>query len=163
MPIPLVASWSLAARIAAPVAIVLAVLALVWGYGRRERLEGRAEIRAQWDAAKAKQRQVDAAARRANEITTQEIRDAYDANVARSSAAAADLRRELDRLRDTLAGRAGHNPGAAGGADGAPAGDRVVGECSAELAALAEHADAVEDRLSGLQEWVGRVCRKSTP
>jgi hypothetical protein len=44
---------SLTARLVAGGLVIAAVLATLWGYGRRERLVGRAEVQAQWDADKA--------------------------------------------------------------------------------------------------------------
>jgi hypothetical protein len=125
------------------------------------REDGRAAVRADWQAAKDKQRDVDAAERSRLQAITKEVDHDHAKTAARAAAAAAATRAELDRLRDVLAAGAApaaSDPGAAAEPDAATAHDRVVIECAAEYASLGEHADAIEDRLSGLQDWVARVC-----
>jgi hypothetical protein len=133
-----------------------------WQYGREQRAAGEATVQERWDAAKEKQRLVDAAERRRLQAQTKEIDDDHARKAARSAATAAATRAELGRLRNELsaarAAPAASDPAAAAEPDAATAHDRVVLECAAEFAALGEHADAIEDRLADLQTWVGRVC-----
>ena len=84
--------------------------------------------------------------------------DAYANNAARVRADADRARGELGRLRDALSAASTGAPAsaacAAGGADGTANAGVVVGECAAALREVAQAADACEQRLSGLQDWV---------
>lgn len=91
---------SLTAKAIAIAAICGLLLSALWGYGRRERLAGRAEIQAQWDA--------DKLVRSTKALETiKEYRHVEEQRRVLSDAAAAEVQAKADRARrDAAAGAA---------------------------------------------------------
>jgi hypothetical protein len=114
-------AWSLAARIAAPLLVLGLLAAAVWGYGMRERRAGLAEVRAEWVAAKERQRQVDAAETLRRIQEQQEVTRAAQDQTRRARADAAAAGRAADRLRDAYADALKRRCDPAAAAGGAPA------------------------------------------
>lgn len=158
-PIP----WRLIAGVLGSLAVLAAV---VWWYDSQldaARAEGvtagRAEVQAKWDAAAARQREVDNKEEARRRAELKEITDAAQAQAALDRAAADRAAAAGDRLQRAYAAaiaRCG-NPGAAGrGAPGAAAGDlladvqRRIDETAGELAAEADRRGAA-----------GRACERS--
>lgn len=83
-----------------------------------------------------------------------------------TAVAVAGARSELDRLRRDLAARslprAGADSATGTGAHGEAVVGEVFGDCAARYAGLAEEADAVRDKLIGLQGYVNNVCQNGT-
>lgn len=141
------AGWSLAARIGAPL-IVLGVLAAgVWAYGHRQHRAGKAEVRAEWDAARERQRIVDTAERARRDAEQLEVARAALDQAARDRADAAAAGAAADRLRHAYTAavqRCGGAPAAPGGSAAADARDvladvqRRLDAAAGELAALAD-------------------------
>ena len=155
----------LPARLMAIGAVLLALLAGVYGYGRVERNKGRAEVRAEL------RDQADAAAETARLITRDRSRITSEidhAQVARSSALAASAaadRSQLDRMRELIASAS--QPAASdAAAPGCPDVERFgrLGELLSESASLAVEGSQRVERLAAdkaaLQEYVARVCLK---
>ncbi|HWH74950.1 MAG TPA: DUF2514 family protein [Methylibium sp.] len=154
------ATWSLAARVAAPLLVLAVAGALIWGYGRREYLAGQADADARHTAAALAQAQA-AAAETARRITTiEEARRAAELRTHQALADAAAAGAARDRLRQQLdayvrAARA--DPAAAGGS--APAGDAigvladVLGRADARAGELAAAADAARG--------AGQLCERA--
>lgn len=91
---------------------------------------------------------------------TRKAADAYAKNVARQQAAAAGARADLDSLRDAIAsapGPACPASSAARGPDADGAFRELFGSCAANLQALAQEADRLEAKLTGLQDYVRSV------
>ena len=92
--------------------------------------------------------------------------DAYRTNVARAQAAAASAAAGLDGLRDAIAnapGAACPAAGAASGVDAAGAFRELFGACAATLSAVAQEADRLEARLTGLQDYVRAINPEPKP
>ncbi len=87
--------------------------------------------------------------------------DAYQANVSRVRASADGARTELERLRDAIAsaGPAPANPASAAGADDAARARYVVGQLANAAAQVSAAADACENRLSALQDYVRSITK----
>ena len=89
---------------------------------------------------------------------TRKAADAYAAQQAKTARLAAAARSQLGGLRDALAAadqREGSHPAIpACRADGAGAARAVVRDCAAALVDVGAAADAVGDRLTGLQDFV---------
>ena len=131
---------------------------------RKARNEGRAEVQAKWDALEAERNRVAAtdALRRgeANIVVT----DTHRKQVAKSQAAAATARSELERLHDALAERDRAIAAATGPrVDDSAAIAKSLGECSSEYQAVAGISDRLADQVTGLQAYVQQVCLKVTP
>lgn len=155
------AGWSLAAKLAAPLLVVGAAAALIWGYGHRQYLRGEADVRAEISA------QVQAAERENARIErhrfrmAQEVQDAYAKNAARDRALAAAARAERDGLFFALDELAASRPtGDAGPTCGADV--ATLERLLRESVGLAEEG-AARDRsnqsqVAGLQDWISRLC-----
>lgn len=152
-------------RLALILMAAIAMVALaVGGYwtGKRTGLsEGRAEATAKWNeaalVASREARQREQEMHREREI----VEENYRQELARSRAAASATRGERDRLRDELDRRdrrAADDAAAAGRPDGTAPEREVLRACLAEHEAMARDADAIADRLKGLQGHVARVC-----
>lgn len=98
--------------------------------------------------------------------------DEYARHVARQKAAAAGARAELDSLRDAIAASPA-SPACTGasaprGIDAAGGTFReLFGSCAATLQSLAQEADRLEGKLTGLQSYVQSIqvpqAQKGTP
>lgn len=150
--IPLLIGWF--AEKAWPIVAALAALALLAGCVLLLELHGagrgRAEVRAEWDAAKDRQRAVDAAERALRELEYQEIARAAHERTRQIQDAAAAAGRAGERLRDVYAAAVARGCPAdpAGGAAAAGAShlladvQRRLGEAAGELAAVADYRGA---------------------
>lgn len=149
-------------------AIAIAAL-LVWGQWNRyqaKRATAKVEV-AQQQAA-----QATANAEGERDARTQEFEfaqraraqaDAYAANIRKAESAAASLRTERDKLRSILAAdpasSAASSASAACRCDDTANIRIVAGECVQAVVQVAEAADAAEQRLIALQEWIkGASC-----
>lgn len=121
---------------------------------------GRAEVRAEWEAAKERQRAVDAAHRAALERQHQEITDATRDRLARVRADAAAADRASVRLRDVYAAAVARGcPAAAeGGASAPDAGhlltlvQRRLDEAAGEFARIADERGAAGAACEALSQ-----------
>jgi hypothetical protein len=150
--IPLLIGWF--AEKAWPIVAALAALALLAGCVLLLELHGagrgRAEVRAEWDAAKDRQRAVDATYRARLEADYREISDGARDQLARVRTDAAAAGRAGERLRDVYAAAVARGCPAdpAGGAAAAGAShlladvQRRLGEAAGELAAVADYRGA---------------------
>lgn len=155
----------LPARLMALAALLLALVAGVYGYGRVQYSKGKAAVLAEL------RDKSDAAAEAARLITRDRSRITSEidhAQVARSSALAASAaadRSELDRMRRIIAAASQPATGDAG-ATGCPDVGRFgrLGELLSESASLAVEGSQRVERLASdkaaLQEFVARVCLK---
>ena len=149
--------WSL--RIAAPLLVLGLLAAGVWGYGVRERRAGRAEIRAEWSAAKERQRAVDAAERARREDAHKEIaRDAQE-RTTRARADAATAGRAADSLRDAYAAALQRRCDPATTAGSAPAADAaaVLADVLGGLESAARELAAIADERG----TAGAACERT--
>jgi hypothetical protein len=159
----LVAGFLLNGRLLAVLAAVAALLAGVWGYGwRQERAgaaRGRAEVRADWDGAKARQRAVDAAERDRREASLQEIARHAQDQTRRARADAAGAARAADSLRGAFAAAVERRCDPAATAGGAPAAS--AGALPADV--LGGLADAARELASAADErgTAGAACVRS--
>lgn len=103
--------------------------------------------------ARTREQQMADAARKASDV--------YQANVSRVRASADGARTELERLRDAIAstGPAPANPASAAGTDDATRARFVVGQLANAAAQVSAAADACENRLSALQDYVRGVIK----
>ena len=161
----LIPPWAWAAALAAAVATLYGWHAYTV---HSARTEGRAEVRAEWNAAELTragiaQQAAEATkakeATHARELAKQRAQRTLSAAVAASAVNAA--RTELDRLRSDIATGAGgcavpSDPAAGLGIDDGPtrAGE-LLSACAGELASLAADADRLAGQVSGLQGYVG--------
>lgn len=149
-------SWP--ARLAAALAVVLALVAGAWRIHVKADAAGYARAQGEYAAQVA----AEAEARRQLEhtlaTTTQEIDRAHQTEKARLRAAAASADGRLRELEDALRDRAAPAHSAAPGRADDPA-RTVAGECAGALAALDEHAQSLAAQLSALQAYTGRVCQ----
>jgi len=109
------------------------------------------------------------AAIKARTLEQQLVSDKHNAEVKheaikkQSQRAIAGARSELDRLRDDLAARSGstsQDPAACPGTDGAAPIERdLFGQCAGSLVIMAAEADRLATQVSGLQGYVGAVCK----
>lgn len=147
-------------------AIGLALLLAVSHFGAWK--AGRATVRADWDrdiAERTAQALADSEAARAREQALQaeanRIRTTYAKEAARAqadhSAAIADLD-SLLHATGTTRSQAAADPAPTAGADDAARARHLLGQCAVSITALAEAADTIEARLTGLQDYVRTVC-----
>lgn len=151
------------------VSVVACVLAMAGGYlwGNKN---GADSIRSEWQRERLeahitleKERQRVADIERQMEQSVRKQADAHSADVRRREAAAISARRELDRLRDSLASAVDRGPIAA------PANDRpstdgasaavaeLLRKCAAELVAMGDAAGRLAGQVSGLQQYVKTI------
>lgn len=144
--ISLVAGFVLQSRWVQALAGVLLLLALGWGsYWWADRA-GYQRARAEWDAAKATQRAVDAGYRARLEADYRETIDATRDRVARVRADAAAADRAAVRLRDAYAGAIARGcPAAAEGGETAADAARVLADVLGSLEARARALGRIAD------------------
>lgn len=147
---------SLTAKAIAAAVLCGLLLSALWGYGRRERLAGRAEIRAEWTAAALAQSEVNRENERLNNRARTGAEDAERKRAARAAAVAADLRRHADSLRDDIAafaaGRDAANDSAAACAGRALALGGVLDAALRDSATCAEAGERDAGIARGLRE-----------
>ena len=104
----------------------------------------------------------DAQAYRTKEASlNQSLRSLTNAYITEKNAHAAAAARADDSLRQletSLGSAATLDPAAAVGADDLTRTRYVLGQCATAFTALAQTADTIEARLTGLQAYVGTVC-----
>ena len=147
-------------------AIGLAVLLAASHFGAWK--AGRAGVRAEWDrdiAERTAQALAASEAARAKEQALQaentRIRSTYAKEAARAQTDHAAAVADLDSLlhaTGTPRSQAGADPAPAAGADDAARARNLLGQCAVSITALAEAADTIEARLTGLQDYVRTVC-----
>jgi hypothetical protein len=104
-------------------------------------------------AARAKERDMQTA--------NQKVSQNYESLKQATATAVVALDADRMRLQDSLGGAAALSAESAARADDATRARYVVGQCAEALSKLAKSADATEDRLSGLQEYVNTVVKPS--
>lgn len=147
---------SLAARIAAALALILAVLAGAWRIHVKADAAGYARAQGEHAAQALEASQAQRAQEQALARKTQEIDRAYQTEKARRAAAERAL---ADSLRSFQA--AGDSATATDPATPSRADDpwpRIARECAAALTALDGHAQRLAGQLGALQGYTGRVC-----
>jgi hypothetical protein len=132
--------------------------------------QGEKAMQSTFEAYKAEQvaqaLEADQAVRIKEVALNQSLRSLTDAYIAEKNAHIAAAGRADDSLRQlqaTLGSAATLDPATAIGADDLTRTRVVVGQCAATLAKVAEAADSLEDRLTGLQTYVKEVCRPGIP
>lgn len=148
-------------------AVALAVaLGLSHGFAYKT---GKAAVRADWDRDVAERTELAlkaSEAARAKEKALQSDVDRIRTNYAKEAARAkADHTAALDDLDSLLHAigttrATGTDTGPAIGTDDAARARYVFGQCAQSITAMAEVCDAVETRLTGLQEYVNSVLPK---
>lgn len=156
----ILAGWSIAARIAAPLIVLCVLAAGVWGYGHRQYRAGQADVRAEWNAAKERQRVADAMERVRRESAQQEVaREAQEQlALARTDAAAATA--AADRLRSEFAASLKRRCGGAAAAPGGPA----AADARDVLADVQRRLDAAAGELAALADargTAGAACERA--
>lgn len=147
-------------------AIGLAVLLAASHFGAWK--TGRAGVRADWDrdiADRTAQALAASEAARAKEQALQaentRIRSTYAKETARAQTDHAAAVADLDSLlhaTGTTRSQAGADPAPTAGADDAARARHLLEQCAVSITALAEAADTIEARLTGLQDYVRTVC-----
>jgi hypothetical protein len=154
-------------RLYAYAAAVLAVLAALWGFGRHQKQQGRAEVQATFNDYIAKQTTDTLQSSLANQETSRLKQKAVDKsrekdfeNAKKLESANAGLRGAVAGLRDTIA--AFDHPAKAGDATKASAGTdesaalarNLLGECASQYSGLAKEAGELAAQVMGLQGFV---------
>lgn len=96
----------------------------------------------------------------------QKAEELYVKQKRQATAAAANARAELDRLRAALAGSSGptSDPTPNPGVDGrAGPESELFGQCAAALVSMAAETDRLKANVVGLQEYVKNVCTPQNP
>ena len=157
--IPLLLGWF--AEKAWPIVAVLLALALVAGCALLLELHGagrgRAEVRAEWDATKDRQRQVDAAERARRELEYQEIAHAAQERTRQIQGAAAAADRAAVQLRDAYAATIARGCPAAAGGDAAAGTAHLLADVQRRLDAAAGELAAVADQRG----VAGTACERA--
>ena len=143
---------------AALIAIALAT-ATAWHFSETHaaRNEGRAEIKAQWDALEAERDRVAAADALRRTEANIGVTNEYRKRINHAAAAASAARSELEQLRDEISRRVETaTPGQ--GIDDAAAIGKLLGACAAEYQLVAADADRLAEQVRGLQSYANKVC-----
>ncbi len=148
---------TLAARIAALLALILALAAAGWRIHVKADAAGYARAQAEHAALALAQSELRREQERALSKTTQEIDRAHQSEKARLRAAADAA---ADRLRSYQATAAASTPTPdpatpSGAANPFPA---IAGECARALTEVGDYAAGLAARLAALQEYTGSVC-----
>lgn len=155
IPIPLVAGYLARSRWVWLLAGVVLLLAAGWGAFWLADRNGYQRARAEWDAAKATQRAVDAAWRAALETQYREVTDAARNQLARVRTDAAAADRAAVRLRDVYAGAIAR--GCPAIAEGGAAAADAAGVLADVQRSLADRARAL-GRIADERGAAGAAC-----
>lgn len=132
---------------------------------------GADDMKAQWDAEKIasyvlveKARAEIGRVERKAELEVRRISESYTEEIRRRDVAAAATRRELDRLRQSIAAAGNSQPAPVTPdrppADGAaPAAGNLLGECATELVEMGGHAERLSGQVMSLQDYVRTLQR----
>ena len=154
---------SLYARLAAIAAILLALGAGVWKLYHTGYTAGVTATQAEYQSRALEAERQARAAEQAKVAAVQQVEVKHEQTKRLAAADHAAAQSELDRLRDMLATSSGGaipaDPAAASRADDATRTRHVLGQCAASVTALAEAADTIESKLTGLQDYVRTVCK----
>lgn len=148
---------TLAARIAALLALILGLVALGWRIHVKADATGYTRAQAEHAAQALAQSEQRREQERTLAKTTQEIDRAHQLDKARLRAAADAA---ADRLRSFQAAAAASAPTpdpapTSGAANPFPA---IAGECARALTEVGDYASGLAARLAALQDYTGRVC-----
>lgn len=156
------------------VSLVGAILFGVHKYNTFEQGIGEARVQALWDADKALQLQKALTVQQANLVKEQAFntslesltneyvkqKNLHNASVAASASSLRDLQAQLDAANS---GAAAQVAAASGGANDPTVLRDVLGSCATTLQGLAAEADAAENKLRALQEWVTDALLANEP
>ena len=155
---------SLAPRLVALAALLLGLAAICWKLYHTGYQAGINETQATYQAQALEAERQARATERNKIIALNAVQAKHDQTKQTAAAAAAAADSELDRLRALLNTPTPApqpptpDPTAPARTDDATRARAVVGQCATALTTMAATADALEARLSGLQDYVTRVC-----
>lgn len=154
--------------IAAAIGCAMAGIGGYW-YGH---ISGSESTRVRWNAERlAQHRALDEARRHIARIENEaemEVRamsEAYTNEIKRRDISAAAARRELDRLRQSIASAASSSNASPAAPDrppvdgAAPVAGNLLGECAEELVAMGGHAERLSGQVMSLQDYVRTLQR----
>lgn len=160
---------SLAPRLVALAALLLGLAAGVWKLYHTGFTAGVNETQATYQAQALEAERQARATERAKVIALNAVQVKHEQTKQAAAAAAAAADGELERLRALLntppstPQPPAADPTAPARADDATRARAVVGQCATALTTMAATADALEARLTGLQDYVTRVCLAPPP
>lgn len=152
---------SLQAKLVATIALLLALAAGAWKCYHTGYTRGSGDVTATYTAAALQATEAARLVEQQKQAATAAIDQKLQKEKARDQAAHLAVVSERDSLLDTLArsGPIPPNPAAAIGADDATRTRYILGQCAQAVVGLAETADSLETRLTGLQDYVTTVCK----
>jgi Tfp pilus assembly protein PilE len=160
---------SLAPRLVAIAALLLGLAAGCWKLYHTGYQAGVNATQATYQAQALEAERQARATERAKTIAVNSVQVKHEQTKQTAAAAAAAADTELDRLRALLATPTPApqpttpDPTTTARTDDATRARAVVGQCASALTSMAATADALEARLSGLQDYVTRVCLAPPP
>jgi hypothetical protein len=160
---------SLAPRLVAIAALLFGLAAGCWKIYHTGHTAGVTATQATYQAQALEAERQTRATERNKVIAVNSVQVRHEQTKQQAAAAAAAADTELDRLRTLLATPTPApqptppDPTAPARADDATRARAVVGQCAGALASMAATADALEARLSGLQDYVRAVCLAPPP
>ena len=155
---------SLPSKLLALAALALALIAAGWKVHHTGYQAGVNDTQANYQAQALEAERQARATERAKVIAVNQVETRHEQTKQAAAAAAAAADTELDRLRTLLATPTSTpqptatDPTPAARADDASRARLVVGQCAGALASMAATADALEARVTGLQDYVRAVC-----
>jgi len=161
--------FSLPSKLLALATLALALIAAAWKVHHTGYQAGVNATQATYQAQALEAERQARATERNKVIAVNSVQVRHEQTKQQAAAAAAAADSELDRLRTLLATPTPApqptppDPTAPARADDATRARAVVGQCAGALASMAATADALEARLSGLQDYVRAVCLAPPP
>ena len=152
---------SLQAKLVAAIVLLIALAAGAWKCYHTGYTRGSGDVTATYTAAALQATEAARLVEKQKQAAAAVIDQKLQKEKARDKAAHLAVVSERDSLLDTLArsGPIPANPTAAIGADDASRTRYVLGQCAQAVTGLAEVADSLETRLTGLQDYVSAVCK----
>lgn len=152
---------SIPARITAALIAVALIAGGLWWMRHGAYKAGAESVRQEYAAAATKAAIAAMKTQERLQEAVQRIGEKNEQTKRQNAAAAAGAEHELGSLREQLAARDRADASAASaasGADAARAERELLGSCAGALVGMAQEADRVEAKLSGLQDYVRSVC-----
>ena len=160
---------SLPSKLLALATLALALIAAAWKVHHTGYQAGVTATQATYQAQALEAERQARAAERAKVVAVNQVETRHEQTKQAAAAAAAAADTELDRLRTLLATPTNTpqptptDTTPAARADDASRARLVVGQCATALTAMAATADALEARVTGLQDYVRAVCLAPLP
>jgi hypothetical protein len=160
--------FSLPSKLLALATLALALIAAGWKVHHTGYQAGVIDTQAIYQAQALEAERQTRATERSKVIAVNQVETRHEQTKQAAAAAAAAADTELDRLRTLLATPtnppqpASPDPAAPARPDDASRARAVVGQCAGALASMAAPADALEARVTGLQDYVRAVCLAPT-